>query len=146
MPRSGEPARSAIGPHPERMAGEGRTPGRLGQPPLPRAALPWVTRESRAIARAEFADILRDMNLNAIIDKVADGADDFLAGASNRSEARAGIAELLNADYPQLSQEDKTRVTEGVMAILEDEDFFVGIGSGGGDEDDEEQDATDDDV
>jgi len=86
------------------------------------------------------------MNLNAIIDKVADGADDFLAGASNRSEARAGIAELLNADYPQLSQEDKTRVTEGVMAILEDEDFFVGIGSGGGDEDDEEQDAADDDV
>lgn len=72
------------------------------------------------------------MNLNAIIDKVADEADDFLAGASNRSEARAGIAELLNADYPQLSPADKARVTDGVMAILEDEDFFAGVGAGPG--------------
>lgn len=83
------------------------------------------------------------MNLNAIIDEVADGADDFLAGASNRSEARAGIAELLNADYPQLSQAEKSQVTDGVMAILESEDFFVGIGSGGS-KDDDELDAADD--
>lgn len=71
------------------------------------------------------------MNLNAIMDEVADAADDFLAGASNRSEARAGIAELLNADYPQLSAVEKNRVVEGVMAILEEEDFFANIGPGG---------------
>lgn len=73
------------------------------------------------------------MDLHAIIDKVADEADDFLAGASNRSEARAGIAELLNADYPQLSAADKAKVTEGVMHILEDEDFFTGVRSDGSD-------------
>ena len=67
------------------------------------------------------------MDLHAIIDEVADEADDFLAGASNRSEARAGIAELLNADYPGLSPTDRVKVTEGVMAILEHEDFFASV-------------------
>ena len=90
-----------------------------------------------------MAGILRDMNLKAIIDKVADEADDFLAGASNRAEARAGIAELLNADYAQLSAEDKTLVTDRVMAILEEEDFFVGIGSGRKSDDDDEAEGAD---
>lgn len=84
------------------------------------------------------------MNLHAIIEKVADGADDFLAGASNRSEARAGIAELLNADYPQLSPADRAKVVEGVMAILEKEDFFTGTGPGDaaavGDDDEADED------
>ena len=80
------------------------------------------------------------MNLHAIIDEVADEADDFLAGASNRSEARAGIAELLTADYPQLSSADRTKVVEGVMAILEAEDFFAGVGSAAGAEEDEQAD------
>jgi hypothetical protein len=66
------------------------------------------------------------MNLHAIIEKVSDEADDFLAGASNRSEARAGIAELLNAQYRQLSPEERAQVVTGVMAILEEEDFFTG--------------------
>lgn len=66
------------------------------------------------------------MNLHAIIDEVADEADDFLAGANNRSEARAGIAERLTIGYPQLPPADRAKVTEAVMAILEEEDFFVG--------------------
>jgi hypothetical protein len=83
------------------------------------------------------------MNLHAIMDEVADAADDFLAGASNRSEARAGIAELLNADYPQLTPADKAQVIAGVMAILEEEEFFVDLGRQGEmsvSEDDEAQD------
>lgn len=71
------------------------------------------------------------MNLHAIIERVADEADDFLAGASNRSEARAGIAELLNADYPHLAPADRVQVTNGVMKILEEEDFFSGVSAGG---------------
>ena len=64
------------------------------------------------------------MDLPSIIDEIAGRADDFLAGAANRREARAGIAELLNADYPRLKPADRKKVEESVMAILEDEGFF----------------------
>lgn len=64
------------------------------------------------------------MDLSSIIDKIASQADDFLAGAADRKEARAGIAELINADYPELKPADRKRVAEAVMAILEEEDFF----------------------
>ncbi|RRJ96229.1 hypothetical protein Ga0100231_020185 [Opitutaceae bacterium TAV4] len=64
------------------------------------------------------------MHLNEIIDDIASQADDFLADASNRDQARAGIAELLNADHSHLSPSDRRRVIDGVMKILEDEDFF----------------------
>jgi hypothetical protein len=64
------------------------------------------------------------MDLPSIIDEIAGRADDFLADAANRREARAGIAELLNADYPQVKPADRRKVEEAVMAILEDEGFF----------------------
>jgi hypothetical protein len=64
------------------------------------------------------------MDLRSIIDEIASRADDFLAGAANRKEARAGIDELVNADHPQLSPGDRQKIAEGVMAILEDEGFF----------------------
>jgi len=64
------------------------------------------------------------MNLAAIIDEIASQADDFLAGATDRAHGRAGIAELINMDYPHLSDDDRKRVTDGVMALLEAEDFF----------------------
>jgi hypothetical protein len=64
------------------------------------------------------------MNLRRITDEIARQADDFLAGAANRREARAGIAELITADFPQLAPADREKVTAAVMAILEAEGFF----------------------
>ena len=64
------------------------------------------------------------MNLHDIIDAVADQADDFLAGADNRAQARAGIMELLNADYPGLTHADRKTVADRVMDILDREGFF----------------------
>jgi hypothetical protein len=64
------------------------------------------------------------MDLRSIIDGIASQADDFLAGAANRKEARAGIDELINADYPRLSAAERKKVAEDVMAILENEGFF----------------------
>ena len=64
------------------------------------------------------------MDFRSIIEEIASQVDDFLAGIANRKEARAGIDELINADHPQLSPGDRKKVAEGVMAILEQEDFF----------------------
>lgn len=66
------------------------------------------------------------MDLAPIIDEIASRADDFLADATGRREARAGIAELVNADYARLSPADRGEVTDAVMSILEEEDFFTG--------------------
>ncbi len=65
-----------------------------------------------------------DAKLRTIIEEIADKADDFLAGARDRPQARAGISELLTMDYPELSHLDRTAVTAGVMQVLEEEDFF----------------------
>ena len=64
------------------------------------------------------------MDLNEIADEIAGQADDFLAGADNRREARAGIDELINADYPQLSPAERQKVAAAVMVILDEEGFF----------------------
>ena len=64
------------------------------------------------------------MELKAIIDEIACQADDFLAGADNRAQGRAGIAELITMDYAQLNPADRATVVQGVMAVLEAEDFF----------------------
>jgi hypothetical protein len=71
------------------------------------------------------------MDLSSSIDEIASQADDFLAGAANWKEARAGIDELINADHPRLSPGDRQQIAEGVMAILEDEGFFEFAHSGG---------------
>lgn len=78
------------------------------------------------------------MNLRDIIDSIASQADDFLAGASNRAEARAGVNELINADYFELSPADRKTVADGVMRILENEGFFEAPpGGGAGDHNDD---------
>lgn len=66
------------------------------------------------------------MNLRPIIDEIASQADDFLAGVTDRKEARAGIAEFITMEYPQLGPEDRKLVSDHVMAVLEDESFFNG--------------------
>lgn len=63
-------------------------------------------------------------NLNAIISEIADQADDFLATARDRAQAKAGISELITMDYPALTPDERTAVIAGVMKVLEDEDFF----------------------
>ena len=68
-----------------------------------------------------------DESIQAIIDRIADQADEALAGASNRAEARAGIEEMITADYLRLSPPERARVVAGVMGVLEREGFFEGI-------------------
>lgn len=63
-------------------------------------------------------------DLRPIIDAIADEADDFLAGTQDRAQAKAGIAELLTMDYPDLAPADRAAVIAGVMKVLEEEDFF----------------------
>ena len=64
------------------------------------------------------------MNLSLLIAEIAGRADDFLEGVNDRAQARAGIAELLTAEYVPLSQAARREVIHGVMATLESEDFF----------------------
>lgn len=63
-------------------------------------------------------------DLRPIIDEIADQAEDFLADAKDRAQARAGISELITMDYSHLSPADRTVVVTGVMSALEDEEFF----------------------
>lgn len=63
-------------------------------------------------------------DLRPIIDEIADQADDFLADALDRAQAKAGIAELLTMDYPSLDANERAAVIAGVMKVLEEEDFF----------------------
>ena len=63
-------------------------------------------------------------DLNAIIHDIASRADDFLAGRTSRPQARAGIEEVVTMDFPTLNPDDRSVVVAGVMAVLEDEDFF----------------------
>ncbi len=64
------------------------------------------------------------MSLDEIISELADQADDFLAGVTDRAQARAAIAEQINLDYFTLNPTDRTTVSNGVMAALEAEEFF----------------------
>jgi hypothetical protein len=74
------------------------------------------------VRRAERFPMTAD--LRPIIDDIASRADDFLVGARDRTQARAGIEEVITMDYPTLNPQDRTVVATGVMSVLEDEDFF----------------------
>jgi len=63
-------------------------------------------------------------DLRPVIEEIADRADDFLAGAKDRAQGRAGIEEVLTMDYPGLSPLDRKQVVAGVMSTLEGDDFF----------------------
>lgn len=64
------------------------------------------------------------MDLNSIVDDIADRADDFLEGATSREQAQAGVSEMITANYPGLAGPERAEVIKGVMAILEEEGFF----------------------
>ena len=59
-----------------------------------------------------------------IIRDLADRADDLLAGASNREQARAGLEEQITMDYLGLPNAQRAQVVNAVMLILENEGFF----------------------
>jgi hypothetical protein len=64
------------------------------------------------------------MHLAAIIAEIADQADEFLKGVTDRAQARAGIAEQINLDFFELNPADRKSVIEGVLSTLEAEEFF----------------------
>jgi hypothetical protein len=72
------------------------------------------------------------MDLRHISAQIADRADDFLTGAANRREARAGIEELLVADYREVEPDEREAVISAVMEILDHEGFFERGAEGGG--------------
>ncbi len=63
-------------------------------------------------------------DLRPIIHDIADRADDFLAGTTDRAQARAGIEELITMDYGDAAPAQRAAIVAGVMSILEEEDFF----------------------
>jgi hypothetical protein len=82
------------------------------------------------------------MNVQSIIESLAGRADELLSDAQNRKEARTLIGEVLTKENPKLSGVERQHVTDGVMEILEEEEFFEGSGTRGewseGAEEDEE--------
>lgn len=65
------------------------------------------------------------MEIASIVAVIADQADDILRGVASRREARATIGEHLSSNYQRLSEADRLKVINGVMGILEEEDFFA---------------------
>jgi len=70
------------------------------------------------------------MNLQDIIENLANRADDFLADAANAKEARTTIGEVLSKEYPKLGGVERQKVVNAVMGILEEEAFFEGARKG----------------
>jgi hypothetical protein len=64
------------------------------------------------------------MDLPSIIDDIANRADDFLVERSDRKDARESIAALLADEHPAMLPKDRKTVIDGVIAVLEREDFF----------------------
>jgi hypothetical protein len=64
------------------------------------------------------------MNLSALIAAIASQADDFLGPALDRKHGRAGIEEFVTLEHPEFDALTRKQVTDGVMQVLEAEDFF----------------------
>ena len=71
------------------------------------------------------------MDLREIIDEIASQADDYLANSPDRGEARLAVAELITTQFPDLSEKARHVALDGVMHILEEEDFFGPSGTTG---------------
>lgn len=83
------------------------------------------------------------MNLQAIIAAAADEADEFLSGVNNAAEARPAIQEWLADNHPELAADDRQKVLQGLVALLDREGFFDADSRGGngwGDNDDDQDD------
>lgn len=82
------------------------------------------------------------MDLRALVNEIADNADDFLAGVTKRDEARAGIAEWLTMNHPKLPPTDKKAVIDQALRLLDNEGFFDAEAGGSGEEAGDYSDAT----
>lgn len=65
------------------------------------------------------------MDLRSVIDEVANDADECFADCESTSDCRDAIKQLVSERYPALSIADRRAVVNGVIAILQEEDFFV---------------------
>src|SRR5438093_2882415 len=82
---------------------------------------------ARTIAKqAGLPNVFHDMpiDLRHIIDDIANRADEFLAGATSRAQGRAGIEEFITLEHGDLAPDIRKKIVDGVMAVLEAEDFF----------------------
>ena len=52
---------------------------------------------------------LRIMDLRPIIDEAVSQADDLLADAKTRDQGRAGLAEFIAVEYPNLNTADRKK-------------------------------------
>lgn len=64
------------------------------------------------------------MDLSPVIASVVAQADDILAGVNDRGEARTGLDEWLELEFPTLPGSVRSAIRRGVMAVLEEDDFF----------------------
>ena len=64
------------------------------------------------------------MEQNALVSEICDEAENFLEGVTNRTEAKADIAEWLTVQYPKLNPDEMRVIVAQSMAILENEGFF----------------------
>lgn len=63
-------------------------------------------------------------DLTRLAADLASRADDLLADARNRTDARTCLRELVESEYAALSAPERAAVIDGVMRLLEEEDFF----------------------
>jgi hypothetical protein len=64
------------------------------------------------------------MDLSPVIASVSAQADDILAGVTGRDVARTQLDEWLELEFPTLPAPVRGSIRRGVMAVLEEEDFF----------------------
>lgn len=64
------------------------------------------------------------MNLQSIIANLAGRADELLADARDRKEARVMLGEVLAREQPKMTAIDRQKTTVTVLDILEEEGFF----------------------
>lgn len=60
------------------------------------------------------------------MDDVANEADVFLQPEVGREAAREDIRDYVKSHQPELPASERVQVVNGVLAILEEEDFFRG--------------------
>lgn len=66
--------------------------------------------------------------VQAVIDSVADEADELLQGVNTVAEAKPLLLEWLADHHPALPMEGRRQVAQSVIAILEAEEFFTAAG------------------
>lgn len=64
------------------------------------------------------------MNLQSIIENLADRADELLVDVKTRKEAQSAIGEILTQEQPKMNGVDRQKVTAAVVEILDEEGFF----------------------